>query len=118
MQDSEFETVKGNVCCLQNDKQSKMYQLPIIFTRKQRACIKQLYTLIIKPYRLVAYQTNLMKMPAHEQEETSVEILNNWESVGLSDEGTFKYVLIEAYASEKLEGTNILASLIMIVDLL
>ena len=49
-------------------------------------------------------------MPAHEQEETSVEILNKWESVGLSDEGTFKYVLIEAYASEKLEGTNILPS--------
>ena len=57
-------------------------------------------------------------MPAHEQEETSVEILNKWESVGLSDEGTFKYVLIEAYATEKLEGTNILASLIMIVSLL
>ena len=57
-------------------------------------------------------------MPAHEQKETSVEILNNWESVGLSDEGTFKYVLIEAYASEKLEGTNILPSLIMIVNLL
>ena len=56
-------------------------------------------------------------MPAHEQKETSVEILNNWESVGLSDEGTFKYVLIEAYASEKLEGTNILSSLIMIVNL-
>ena len=58
-----------------------------------------------------------MKMQAHEQEETSVEILNKWESVGLSDEGTFKYVLIEAYASEKLEGTNILL-FIVIVNLL
>ena len=57
-------------------------------------------------------------MPAHEQEETSVEILNKWESVGLSDEGTFKYVLIEAYAFEQLEGTNILPSLVMIVNLL
>ena len=55
-------------------------------------------------------------MPAHEKEETSVEILNKWESVGLSDEGTFKYVLIEAYASEKIEGTNILHSLIMFVN--
>ena len=56
-------------------------------------------------------------MQAPEQEETSVEILNKWESVGLSDEGTFKYVLIEAYASEKLEGTNILL-FIVIVNLL
>ena len=56
-------------------------------------------------------------MQTPEQEETSVEILNKWESVGLSDEGTFKYVLIEAYASEKLEGTNILA-FIVIVNLL
>ena len=57
-------------------------------------------------------------MPAHEQEETSVEILNKWESVGLSDEGTFKYVLIEAYATEKLEGTNYYLLLIVIVNLL
>ena len=53
-------------------------------------------------------------MQTPEQEETSVEILNKWESVGLSDEGTFKYVLIEAYASEKLEGTNILLFIVIV----
>ena len=46
-------------------------------------------------------------MPATDNDETPVEILNKWECVGLSDEGTFKYVLIEAYASEKVEGMNI-----------
>ena len=43
-------------------------------------------------------------MPVSEHEKTPVEILNKWESVGLSEEGTFKYVLIEAYATEKVEG--------------
>ena len=43
-------------------------------------------------------------MPVPENEKSPTEILNNWESVGLSEEGTFKYVLIEAYATEKAEG--------------
>ena len=43
-------------------------------------------------------------MPVSEHEKTPVEILNKWESVDLSEEGTFKYVLIEAYATEKVEG--------------
>ena len=47
-----------------------------------------------------------MPVPAHEK--TPVELLNQWESVGLSEEGTFKYVLIEAYATEKVEGKIIL----------
>ena len=43
-------------------------------------------------------------MPVPDNEKSPSEILNNWESVGLSEEGTFKYVLIEAYATEKAEG--------------
>ena len=34
-------------------------------------------------------------MPVPEKEKSPTEILNNWESVGLSEEGTFKYVLID-----------------------
>jgi len=45
-------------------------------------------------------------MPVPDNEKSPSEILNNWESVGLSEEGTFKYVLIEAYATEKAEGDS------------
>lgn len=43
-------------------------------------------------------------MPVPEAEKTPAEILKDWANVGLSDEGTFKYVLIEAYATEKVSG--------------
>ena len=36
-------------------------------------------------------------MPVPEAEKTPAEILKDWASVGLSDEGTFKYVLIEIW---------------------
>ena len=43
-------------------------------------------------------------MPVPEAEKTPAKILKDWANVGLSDEGTFKYVLIEAYATEKVSG--------------
>lgn len=45
-------------------------------------------------------------MPVPEAEKTPAEILKDWANVGLSDEGTFKYVLIEAYATEKVSGED------------
>ena len=43
-------------------------------------------------------------MPVPEDDQSPVEILNSWAEVGLSDEGTFKYVLIEVYATETISG--------------
>ena len=37
-------------------------------------------------------------------EKSPVEILNEWTNVDISEEGTYKYVLIEVYAEEPAEG--------------
>ena len=39
-----------------------------------------------------------------EDDHSPVEILNRWNTVDISEEGTFKYVLIEAYATEIIPG--------------
>jgi len=43
-------------------------------------------------------------MPVPEDEKCPVEILNGWANADISEEGTFKYVLIEVYATETVEG--------------
>ena len=45
-------------------------------------------------------------MPVPEEEKSSVEILNRWANADLSEEGTFKYVLIEVYATEIVQGNE------------
>ena len=51
-------------------------------------------------------------MPVPEAEKTPAEILKDWANVGLSDEGTFKYVLIASiclvgYNYNYLKGTQL-----------
>jgi phosphohistidine phosphatase len=43
-------------------------------------------------------------MPVPEDDRSPVEILNGWATVSISEEGTDKYVLIEAYATETIPG--------------
>ena len=50
-------------------------------------------------------------MPVPEDDRSPVEILNGWATVSISEEGTFKYVLIEAYATETIPGKNTFALL-------
>ena len=43
-------------------------------------------------------------MPVPEDDRSPAQMLNGWSEVDISENGTFKYVLIEAYATEKATG--------------